>query len=174
MTWRQLYMFKLNSKHVVCLRGENVRSLASWKHVAHQLAWLMSNGFRLRNGPKYMSIWSIKRKKNEMKRKEKLLCGSLQVGKRNVDSFPAEGASGETAQPFPPPSTQPFTSGSYRAIEHSPSTSTSPTSATKSILKQHSPQFPHYFTCQTLTKHLWMAKYSYGAPQHTSCQPRPY
>lgn len=115
-----------------------------------------------------------KEKKNEMKRKEKLLCGSLQVGKRNVDSFPAEGASGETAQPFPPPSTQPFTSGSYRAIEHSPSTSTSPTSATKSILKQHSPQFPHYFTCQTLTKHLWMAKYSYGAPQHTSCQPRPY
>lgn len=71
-----------------------------------------------------------------------------------------------------PPSTQPFTNGSNRAIEHSLGTSTSPTSATKSILKQNSLQFPHYFTCQMHTKRSRKAKWSSGAPQHTSCQPQ--
>lgn len=121
---------------------------------------------------KYMSVWSINNNK-----KKHLHCGSQQLEERNVDSFSTEGASATICTALAgshfPPGTQPFTSGSYRAIEHSPGTST-PTSATKSILKQHSPQFPHYFTCQTLTKQLRKAKCSSGAPLHTSCQPRPH
>lgn len=51
-----------------------------------------------------------------------------------------------------PPAPDHSVQASYRAIEHSAGTSRSPTSATKSILKQHSLPFPHYFTCQMLTK----------------------
>ncbi len=173
---RQLCAITINS--IACLfpQAEDVREQdgASAEHVAHQFAWRLSNGLRLRNRQSTcQSDQSIT--KNTV---SALLCGSQQLGERNVDSFPTEGASATICTALAgshfPPSTQPFTSGSYRAIEHSPGTSTSPTSATKSILKQHSPQFPHYFTCQTLTKQSRKAKCSSGAPQHTSCQPRPH
>lgn len=107
-----------------------------------------------------------------------LLCECQLLGNRNMDNLPTEGAPATICTAFAgshfPPSTQPFTNGSNRAIEHSLGTSTSPTSATKSILKQHSLQFPHYFTCQMHTKRLRKAKWSSGVPQHTSCQPQPH
>lgn len=151
----------INSKACLCPRAEDVRQRAGlqqnmWLISVHGLS---SNGSGLRT--KSTSIWSINNKKNIV---FALLVSSQKSLSRNCTPF---------AGSHFPPSTQPFTSGSYRAIEHSAGTSTSPTSATKSILKQHSPQFPHYFTCQMLTKQLWKAKCSSGAPQHTSCQPQP-
>lgn len=145
--------------------------------MAHQFAWRPSKWFRLRNRQSTcQSDQSIT--KNPV---PALLSGSQQLGGVGGEQWtvsPKKEPQQQSAQLLReaifPPSTQPFTSGSYRAIEHSPGTSTSPTSTTKSILKQHSPQFPHYFTCQMLTKQSRKAKCSSGAPQHTSCQPRPH
>lgn len=135
------------------------------EHVALWLIWQILKWFRLRN------------RQNICHSVSALLCRSLQVEERKWTASPMQEPQEKLHsfcwKPFPP-SALPFTSGSYRAIEHSPGTSTSSTSETKSILKQHSPQFPHYFTCQMLTKQSWKAKCPSGAPQCTSCQPQPH
>lgn len=156
-------------------RGCERTSRPSAEHVAHPLAWWIIKQSRLRNKQSTCQLDQSITKKTLF-----LLCsvGVRRWGKEtwrvSPQMEPQEKLHSFCRKPYPPLGTQPFTSGSYRAIEHSPGTSTSPTSATKSILKQHSPQFPHYFTCQMLTKQSRKAKASSGAPQHTSCQPRPY
>lgn len=125
----------------------------------------LGNGQRTRQ-----SDQSIKKRRNE-RCFWTPLCEQSGVWGRNVDGSATEGASAtictapvgvEAILVLPRQRSTIQPSGSYRAIEHSPGTSTSPTSATKSSLKQRSPPFPHYFTCQPLTKQPAEAKRSPG------------
>lgn len=67
-------------------------------------------------------------------------------------------------------SPQPFTCGSYWAIEHSPSTSASQTSATKSILKATLPAVPTLFHLSNAHKAVNRAVFYLWVRTHTSCQ----
>lgn len=168
--WRQLLFIPMNS----FLRQNISKRELALEHVAHQFAWQLSNWFGLTNRQSScLSDQSVTKTTIFAP-----LWGSHLLGKEMRIVYPQKEPQQQCAQLFAgshfPPSTQPFTNGSNRAIEHSLGTSTSPTSATKSILKQHSLQFPHYFTCQTHTKQSRKAKCSSGAPQHTSCQPQLY
>lgn len=95
-----------------------------------------------------MSVWSIDDKKKTL-----FLHFSVGVcswGKKKCGQFPHRGSLSNNLhkllrEAIFPPSTQPFTSGSYRAIEHSPGTSTSPTSATKKHFKATLPAVPTLF-----------------------------
>lgn len=117
-----------------------------WSMWLIQFIWQSINWFRLKRRQSTSQSDSSKNKKL------KSIVEVVIWGKRHVDGLHTKRGSATICTALSGshflPSAQPFTSDSYRAIEHSRGTSTSLTSATKSILKLHSPQFPHYFTCQ--------------------------
>lgn len=122
---------------------------------------------------KNMTIWSINNKKNKH-----CFCTPLWEsaggGKKCGQCPHRRSCTAFAGSHFPPPALNysPVAPTELLSIHQAPP---HPRQAQqKSILKQHSPQFPHYFTCQMLTKQSRKAKCSSGAPQHTSCQPRPY
>lgn len=141
---RQLCNITIKSKAWLCPHAQDAKEQVGFSGTRGSSACMVNHKMvQAEKQAKNMTIWSINNKKKPTV--FALLCGSLQVGERNVDSVPTEGAAQLLQEAIFPPSTQLFTSGSYRAIEHSPGTSTSPTSATKKHFKATLPTVPTLF-----------------------------